>query len=91
MLKQGQKKMDRTMTGPIGSQRTPDIHLSVFPCIKVPVHHIPRSSSLLTNVAGFSPLQDPDQNNQKGKYQCRYCPAEFRLKKIEISTRELLT
>lgn len=81
MLKQGQKKMDRAMTGPIGSQRTPDIQPRVFPGIKVPVHHIPRSSSLFTKVAGFSPLQDPDKKNKNGKYQCRYCPAEFRVKK----------
>lgn len=80
MLKQGQKKMDRAMTGPIGSQRTPDNQPSVFPGIKVPVHHIPRSS-LFTKVAGFSPLQDPDKKNKNGKYQCRYCPAEFRVKK----------
>uniref|UniRef100_K1QPH5 Uncharacterized protein n=1 Tax=Magallana gigas TaxID=29159 RepID=K1QPH5_MAGGI len=81
MLKQGQKKMDRAMTGPIGSQRTSDIQPRVFPGIKVPVHHIPRSSSLFTKVAGFSPLQDPDKKNKNGKYQCRYCPAEFRVKK----------
>lgn len=81
MVKQGQKKMDRAMTGPIGSQKTPDIQPNVFPGIKVPVHHIPRSSMLFTKVAGFSPLQDPDKKNKKGKYQCRYCPAELRVKK----------
>lgn len=77
-----QKKMDRAMAGPIGSQRTPDIQSSVFPRIKVPVHHIPRSSPLLSKVTGFGSLQDPDKKNKKGKYECRYCPMEFRLKKF---------
>lgn len=77
-----QKKMDRAIAGPIGSQRTPDIQSSVFPRIKIPVHHIPRSSPLLSKVTGFGSLQDPDKKNKKGKYECRYCPMEFRLKKF---------
>lgn len=80
-LAMAQMKMNRAMAGPIGSQRTPDIQSSVFPRIKVPVHHIPRSSSLFSKVTGFSPLQDPDKKNKKGKYECRYCPMEFKLKK----------
>lgn len=78
-LAMAQMKMNRAMAGPIGSQRTPDIQSSVFPRIKVPVHHIPRSSSLFSKVTGFSPLQDPDKKNKKGKYECRYCPMEFKL------------
>lgn len=57
MLKQGQMKIDRAITGPKGSQRTTDIQPSVFPRIKVSVHHIPRSSSLFTKVTCLSPLQ----------------------------------
>lgn len=79
-LAMAQKKMDRAMAGPIGSQRTPDIQSSVFPRIKVPVHHIPRSSPLFSKVTGFSSLLDPDKKNKKGK--CRYSPMEFRLKKF---------
>lgn len=81
-LAMAQKKMDRAMAGPIGSQRTPDIQSSVFPRIKDPVHHILRSSPKFSKVTGFSSLQDPDKKNKKGKYEYRYCPMEFRLKKF---------
>lgn len=33
-------------------------------------------------MTGFSSLQDPDKKNKKGKYEYRYCPMEFRLKKF---------
>lgn len=80
MLKQGlgAKKMERAMKGLLGASRSSDTAMSSFSSVFNPS----TSSTVFKGVIPINPLNasTPNTTNKKGKFACRYCGIEFKMK-----------